>query len=271
MTTRGMKTCSWRVWWVAIAALSVATVTAQTAARPQMEPRFAADELLIALTENSAQPGAGRTLEDLYTAAGVTEERVFPTYVAGTRMALLRLNPGTTFGRAFQVIQSFDFGPAARWSLQYLQPNYIYCLIPEGCPGLEVNRVFNFSVRASVGTGSSVAIGGMVIPGDVPRLVVFKVRGPSLEQFGVAGALANPRLQLFQQEQPLLENDDWGGLAEWEKSLANSVCPPPVDARESMLVTFVDPGVYTAVIRGAEGGTGVALLEMYLVDDFRVR
>lgn len=67
-----------------------------------------------------------------------------------------------------------------------------------------------------------------------------------------------------------MENDDWEDLREWEINLARSVCPSPDDTAESMIVTYLDPGPYTAIVTGADGGTGIALLEMYVLDDFVV-
>jgi hypothetical protein len=254
--------------WAVVTAVSAAF--GQNYPQKQILPRFTMDGLILSISEGSGTPVPGRTPLDLYAAAGVTFE-AWPTFAAGELLGFARFNAGTSFGRAFRVIQNFDFGAGAPWALRYVQPNHVFCGIPEGCPGVfETQRVFNFSARAEVQTGDGATIGGMIIPGEFPRLVVFKVRGPSLAKLGVTAPLANPHMLLYQDGEVIFENDDWGTLRLWEQELADSVCPPPGDEHESMLVTYLDPGAYTAVVRGVDGGTGVALLEMYLVDAFRV-
>jgi len=121
-----------------------------------------------------------------------------------------------------------------------------------------------------VRTGESVTIGGLIVPGEFARPVVIKVRGPSLAAFGVGQPLANPKVRLYEGSTLILANDDWGSLRSWEQDMARTVCPPPDHPREAMLVTYLDPGIYTAVVDSADGGTGVALLEMYLLDQFIV-
>lgn|GEM_PF-2325090 len=118
--------------------------------------------------------------------------------------------------------------------------------------------------------GYGVTIGGLVIPGEFARLVVIKVRGPSLKAFDVGGGLANPVLRLHEGSEMILENDDRGDLREWEIKLARFVCPSPDDSADAMIVTYLDSGAYTAIVTDADGGTGIALLEWSVLDDFVV-
>lgn len=245
-------------------------LVAQSSGSPlAIKSLFVPDELIVDFTEHLDQP-VTKTLADVYAAAGVTEVYAMPTFVAGEQVVLVRLNPGTKFGSAFRTIQTFNFGPAPHWSIRYLQPNYLYFAASVGAPQ-SWHRVFNFSVRADVRAGDAVTIGGLVIPGEFPRLVVFKVTGRSLQSFGVNGFLSNPRLRLHVKSEVVLENDNWSQLADWEKQLARRICLPPGDPQESTIVTYLDPGIYTAVVSDADGGTGIALLEMYLVDEFMVQ
>ena len=106
------------------------------------------------------------------------------------------------------------------------------------------------------------------MPGEFPRLVVFKARGPSLRAFGVSAPLANPTLVLYRGDEKVLENDDWTSLHDFEKRYVRQLFPTPDDPRESAIATYLDPGVYSAVIAGADGSGGVALLEVYIQDRF---
>jgi len=54
----------------------------------------------------------------------------------------------------------------------------------------------NLSTRLFVGTGNDVAITGFVISGSGLKRVVIRALGPTLTQYGISAALANPVLEL---------------------------------------------------------------------------
>jgi hypothetical protein len=94
-----------------------------------------------------------------------------------------------------------------------------------------------------------------------PAQVIVRAIGPSLTAFGVDGALADPILELHGQDGSLIfQNDNW--RSDQEEEIIGSTIPP-TDDRESAIIATLPPGLYTAVIRGAAGGTGVALVEVY--------
>lgn len=234
-------------------------VTAQESAA--IKPLFVPDELVVRVS-NGVVPSA------VLEAAGVTVAAVHPTFAAGHYAATLRLKPGASFGRAYWTLQGYAFQPPA--ALDSLEPNGLaFAEPPFRTFG---NRVFNLSTRAEVRQGHSVTIGGVVIPGEFPRLVVFRARGPSLAAFGVGTVLADPKLELYQGSRKILENDNWGTLREFEKRNAQWYATlPPDDPKEAMIVTYLDPGPYTCIVSGGEGGgTGIALLDIYIVDRFWV-
>ena len=120
----------------------------------------------------------------------------------------------------------------------------------------------NISTRGRVLTGENVMIAGFVIQGDEPRQVVVRARGPSLAPFGVPGVLANPLLQLFSGDgTPLLANDDWQQAANAQALAASGFAP--ADAREAAILVTLNPGAYTAIVTGAGGATGVAIVEVF--------
>ena len=123
------------------------------------------------------------------------------------------------------------------------------------------SSVRNISTRGQVGTGDDVLIGGFIIAGQDPAQVIVRAIGPSLTAFGVDGALADPILELHGQDGSLIfQNDNW--RSDQEQEIIGSAIPP-TDDRESAIIATLPPGLYTAVIRGAAGGTGVALVEVY--------
>ncbi len=115
----------------------------------------------------------------------------------------------------------------------------------------------NISTRGRVLTGDNVMIGGFIIGGPQPASVLVRAVGPSLP---VAGRLEDPELSLFNSNGSAITNDDWRATQESE-IIATTV--PPSDAREAAIVATLVPGAYTAIVRGKNGSTGVALVEVY--------
>ena len=119
----------------------------------------------------------------------------------------------------------------------------------------------NLSTRGFVGTGDNVMIGGIIIgSGELP-LVVIRALGQTLTAAGIGQPLLDPTLELFDQNGTVLDfNDNWK-LGQAEAVIAAELAPS--DDRESALVAFLAPGNYTAVVRGKDNTTGVALVEVY--------
>lgn len=129
-------------------------------------------------------------------------------------------------------------------------------------------RLINVSARARVGTGDGVLIAGFVIGGSTPVKVLVRAAGPALIPHGVSGALANPKLELYNSSKAkIAENDDWAGAAE-VKTAANAVYAfsfPSDTSTDAALLVTLEPGLYTAQASGVGDTTGVALVEVYEV------
>jgi hypothetical protein len=135
----------------------------------------------------------------------------------------------------------------------------IYDLAPDS------SSVRNISTRGLVGTGDDVLIGGFIIGGEDPTQVMVRAIGPSLTGFGVAGALPDPILELHTSDGSLIyEDDDWRSDQE-QQILAFGLAP--ADDREAAIIATLPPGNYTAIIRGRGNSTGVALVEIYNLED----
>lgn len=121
-------------------------------------------------------------------------------------------------------------------------------------------RMINVSTRARVGTGDDVLIGGLVVAGPGNKRVLFRALGPSLASFGVSGVLADPVLEIHAAGGGLLAtSDSWRSN---EAAVAATGLAPGNDA-EAAVVLELPPGSYTAIVRGANGGEGVAIVEAY--------
>jgi len=119
----------------------------------------------------------------------------------------------------------------------------------------------NLSTRLNVGVDDDVLIGGFIIDGNAPKQVLLRAIGPSLSVDGVPNALQDTTLELRDSHGLLLfSNDDWRMSQEGE-ILATSLAPP--DDRESAILCTLMPGDYTAILRGKNNTTGIALVEVY--------
>lgn len=121
----------------------------------------------------------------------------------------------------------------------------------------------NISARGFVGPGNDVLIGGIIIrrPLDAPARVLVRAVGPSLAGSGVVGALADPKLSLFDGNGNVIAtNDDWRDTQQSELFATGLA---PLDDRESAILAVLAPGSYTAVVAGKGGATGLALVEFY--------
>jgi sugar lactone lactonase YvrE len=132
-------------------------------------------------------------------------------------------------------------------------------------------RLVNISARANVGTGNNVVIAGFVIEGNASETVLIRAVGPGLSAFGVSGVLSNPNLQLHAyingQDTVVASNSGWGGTTALSTAFAQvgafGLASGSADA--AILITLA-PGIYTAVVSGNAGTTGIALVEVYEVD-----
>ena len=127
----------------------------------------------------------------------------------------------------------------------------------------------NMSTRLPVGTGDRVMIASFIVQGSSPRSVLIRAAGPSLTNFGVPNALANPRLELHDTTNIIGMNDDWqttqigGVITSDQVAEIQSSGLTPSDPRESALIASLAPGSYTAIVQGVSDGTGVGLAEVY--------
>jgi hypothetical protein len=136
----------------------------------------------------------------------------------------------------------------------------VYDLSPLSNSNLE-----NISTRGFAGTLDDVLISGFIV-GDVDSAtVIVRAIGPSLASYGVSGVLADPTLDIYDSTGTLIaSNNNWQDNINFVDVQKNGLAPP--NALESALVLHLPAGAYTAIVRGADGGTGIALAEVYQLD-----
>ena len=168
---------------------------------------------------------------------------------------------GTATGFATGIVNPVDLHVGPDGALYYLA---------QGSGG-QVFRVsalpaqaLNISGRARVETGQGVVISGFIVTGAAPKRVGVRALGPSLANFGISGPLADPVVRLNRGDGSLvMANDNWKNTQQAEITGAGLA---PANDQEAALIAAVTAGNYSAIVSGKNGGTGVALAEVYDLD-----
>jgi len=124
--------------------------------------------------------------------------------------------------------------------------------------GGQPSQLLNIATRLRVQTGENVLIGGFIITGNQPKKVLILGIGPSLAQF-FSGSLSNPTLELHQGDTLLQSNDDW----KESQTEVEATGLAPTNDLESAIVRTLDPGSYTAILRGKGDTTGIGVVQAY--------
>lgn len=168
------------------------------------------------------------------------EAAIVTTLAPGAYTVILRQNDG---GTGVGLVEAYDLDETAN------------------------SKLANISTRGFVDTGNNVMIGGFIAGGSLGGTgnILVRAIGPSLTSAGVTGALQDPILELHDSNGDLLDtNDNWKDTQSAD-IIATGI--PPTDDRESAIVATLTGGAYTAIVRGVNDSTGVALVEAYQLDN----
>ncbi|MEY2498029.1 MAG: hypothetical protein QOD12_1585 [Verrucomicrobiota bacterium] len=126
------------------------------------------------------------------------------------------------------------------------------------------SQALDISSRSRVMTGDNVMIGGFIITGTAAKKVIVRGIGPSLIQSNLPDALADPFLELHGPSGALItSNDNWRDTQQTE--IMSSQLAPTNDL-ESAIVQTLQPGAYTAILKGKGSASGIGVVEVYDLD-----
>ena len=126
---------------------------------------------------------------------------------------------------------------------------------------LAISSAVNIATRMRVETGDNVLISGFIITGSGQKNILVRAIGPSLP---VPGVLADPVLELHDASGALIaSNDNWRSS---QQDAINATGAAPKNDLESALIAKVNTGSYTVIVRGANNGVGVGIVEVYDLD-----
>lgn len=125
------------------------------------------------------------------------------------------------------------------------------------------SRLANISTRGFVDRGDNVLIGGTIVVGSGSTSVLFRAIGPSLSG-SIPNALQDTTLELHDgQGAVIASNDNW---QDTQAAAIEGTTIPPSDPREAAILHQLTPGNYTAIVRGKDNTTGVAVVEAYQIN-----
>ena len=132
------------------------------------------------------------------------------------------------------------------------------------------NQLVNISSRADVGTGDAVTIAGIIVSGSVPKKFLVRAIGPGLQARSVPGFLADPTFQIVDSANNVVAtNDNWetSSTVDDVKAVTTAIGAVALDAgsKDAALTVTLAPGGYTVIVRGVNGTSGIALVELYQV------
>ena len=123
-------------------------------------------------------------------------------------------------------------------------------------------QALNLSTRGVVGVGINALIGGFIVTGNDLKTVVLRALGPTLNQAGLLGTLADPVMTLYDASGvAIATNDGWETGPHASQITADGLAP--ADPAEAAILATLAPAAYTAVVTGKDATLGVGLVEMY--------
>jgi len=130
-------------------------------------------------------------------------------------------------------------------------------------PPPPATNVTNLSTRAQGMAGDNILDGGFIITES--KVIIIRGIGPSLSSLGLSGVLADPTLELHGPNSSALlaTNDNWQDTQEAD---IQSFGLPPTNNLEAAISAVLQPGAYTVILAGKDGGTGTGLVEVYDLD-----
>ena len=128
-------------------------------------------------------------------------------------------------------------------------------------------QAIDLATRMRVQAGDNAGIGGFIITGSAPKHLLLRAIGPSLSLSGVPNVLADPVLELHRPGLATINNDNWRDDPAQEAAILATGLGA-INDLESAIDTTLNPGTYTAVVRGKNNSAGAALIEVYDLSQF---
>jgi hypothetical protein len=206
------------------------------------------------------------------TATGYKLERA--SDLAFTAPITLTLSAATTYlDTTVAANTTYYYRLSATNSIGSSAPSAPMKVVTPATAGIGSSKFVNIATRALCSTGNNVTIGGFVVGGTTSKRVLLRAVGPSLtgQGIGPSEVLLDPTISVHQGTQVIATNDNWGtnlNVAEIA-AVAVQIGAAPLlasDTKSAALLVTLMPGVYSFVVNGQGGSSGIVLLEVYDAD-----
>ena len=124
------------------------------------------------------------------------------------------------------------------------------------------SELANISTRGLVQTGDNVLIAGTIVAGPSSQKVIVRAIGPSLN---IPGKLADPTLELHDANGAVVRADDNWRTGGQETEIMQTGLAPANDHESALIETLSSNSAYTAIVRGVNETTGIAVVEAYAI------
>jgi hypothetical protein len=203
---------------------------------PQMELYDSTGALLESNDNWQQSPAAGEIIDSGLAPSDTREATIVARLAPGNYTAIISGVNNTT---AIGLVESYTLDTSA-------------------------SHAANISTRGRVGAGDDALIGGFIVSGETAMRIIVRAIGPSLGGNGLS-VLPDPVVELHGSDGQLIAlNDDWATGSQQGEITATGL--QPNNSRESALIATIPAGNYTAIVQGADGGTGIGLVEIYDLD-----
>jgi dUTPase len=133
--------------------------------------------------------------------------------------------------------------------------------------GASPAKLANIATRGLVQAGDRLMVAGFIVQ-NAPVRAVVRAIGPSLLAFGINNALADTTLELRDQNGHIvIQNDNWkvrsDGTSQQAELEATGL--QPSHDLEAALVADIQPGLYTAQVRGKNDTSGIGVVQVYFL------
>ena len=136
------------------------------------------------------------------------------------------------------------------------------------------SQLVNLSTRAYVPPGGALTA-GFVLRGATDKPVIVRGVGPTLNNFGVSDALADPQLAVIAQDtaETLAVNDTWSVIPQLSTAFQSvGAFPLPLGSTDAASEIRLLPGAYSTWISSdVSAAGGIALAEIYDADPSSIR
>lgn len=238
--------------------------------------------LVVGFVTNRAKPILMRAAGPALTRFDVADPLADPKielYRSGGAQPVVNDDWDSALAPAFTPVQAFPFTPGSKdaalletidgtASIHALATGSGVVLVEAyDAGGVSTSgRLINVSASNQVGTGDHVLIAGFAIEGSGAKRLLIRGIGPGLAGFGVKGTLANPKVEVFNAAGvKLIANDDWDSSLASTFAACNAFDLPRGSKDAALVVNLSAGATYSAIVSGADGGSGVGLVEVYEV------